>query len=507
MPSTNSVSRTAPGAENYGTFGSGGSSAAYAFLKTNTAPRIYVRGGNGAAANAVAWINGQTNTTGFVTSHIVLTAEAPFTGVRLTFGNNDGVSYPISGASVAVGATLTDQTNSTDASRGNFVSVTFGGLATATVPAASGGNAGMLRSDLIPLASITRAAGDAAIWSVAGGKIADCYTLPLLHARVAQPITSASTPLLGQAVYGGASGATDAPYNTNNPTITGRFTGVKHASDATVQTAVGTTSVLTGTVAPAGANTTLQGILNMPIIGVEFVYAVPAMSVAFAGDSETAGAGVIRDGAGANSPAVGTVRSWARVCTETVSTPSRPIEFCYLALAGQSSTIYEAYFENLVNNGVIPTHAVYSFFSPNDGAAGPGATTMTNFTNFLSKCGTQNIFPATWTGMPVGLLAPQKLTNAGELLRLSTNASMRAGTLANNAKGQPVAWFEFDWYIAGGQKLSDDATPTASFNNSPTVIGDLSATLNLHPCYLGDKSWCRASAAAAISTFGNAYFA
>lgn len=486
----------------------GAAGGGYAFRKTNTVPRVYYRGGTGSAANSSSWVSGQTNTSGFITSHVCIDAEAPFTAVYLVFGNLDAVSYPISGISVAPGATLNDLTNSTDAGRQNFIAGTMGGLSTGTVPAAVSGNAGMLVSDRIPVTSMTRQAGDATTWSVSGGKLADSYTRPLLHIRVAQPITAAATPLLGQPQYGGNGGTTDGPFNPAQPTITGRWASVKNASDTTVQTSVGAATALTGTTYGP-----FSGIINMPIIGVIFEYTVNAMSAAADGDSITAGAGIGHDGSGdVASPASGSSRSWARVGTEPVSTMAHPIEFCFLALAGQHTDTFEQYFENMVANGVIPTHAIHASFSPNDTANGPGAPQLATLNKFLTTCGTYNIYPMTWTGAPVGLLAGQKMNTTGEAARLSWNASMRAGTLTNNAKGQPVDYFEIDQYVYNGQKLSDDGAgdPTnhiASFNNSPVVIGDLRTTLNLHPNYSGDKLWFRASYSAKLTSLAASYFA
>ena len=479
-------------------------STPYLFRKTNTVPRLYARGGTGVAANAVQWVNGQAATSGFVTSHVCLTAAAPFTAIRLVFGNVDAVSYPISDASVAAGATLNDLTNSTDGARQNFVRVTFGGGSTgATVPAAVGGVASYLISDRIPVASMTRQAGDATTWSKAGGKLSDCFVLPLVHVRVAQPITSASTPLLGQSSYGGNASTTDAPYTPAQPTITGQMTAVTHKVDTTAQTSVGAAAALTGT-----SSGTLSGILSMPITGIIFEYASNAMSVATMGDSITRGAGILHDGsADANSPANGSSRSWARVAPETVSTMAQPIEFCHLALDGQSTTTFEGYFEAIIAAGIIPTHAVYASFSPNDGPNGPGATQVTNLNAFLTRCAANNVYPITWTSIPVGLLAAQKQSNAGELARLAWNASMRAGTLVNNAYGQPIDYIEME--LAGdgsGQIMSDLVTPIASMTNAPVHWGDAATTQNLHPNYTGDKVM-RAQLANKVSSIAARYFA
>lgn len=460
-----------------GGFGSA-AAAPYAFLKTQFATRMYARGGTGAAANSSSWVSGNALTSGYVTSHACFDAEAPFTQIALIFGNVDAVTYPIAGASVAVGATLNDLTNSTDASRQNFVAVTFGGLSTATVPAATNGgiNAGMLISDFANLVSVTRQAGDATTWSVAGGKLADSYTRPLLHIRVAQPITAANTPLLG---FNHNGGSTDSPFNPAQPTRTGRFISVKNAADATVQTSVGAAAALTGTTYGP-----FSGIVNIPVIGFILKYGVNAMTFMTNGNSITFGAGILHVGsADSTSNASGSERSWSRVATETVSTMTQPIEFCKLAVSGTPTTTFVQYLTNAISAGITPTHATYASFSPNDGDAGTSVQ-ITNLATFMTACASKNIYPITWTGLPVGLLAPQKLTAAAEGHRLAWNTSMRAGTLP----GAPlIDYMEMDQCTDGsGQIMSDNVSPIASMTNTPVHWGDASTTVNLHPNYTGD---------------------
>lgn len=478
----------------------GGAAAPYAFRKSQFAARMYAPGGSGAAANTTAFCNGQTNTSGFITSRMCCDAEAPFTQVALIFGNVSASTFPISGASVAAGATLNDPMNGTDAARTNFVQILFGGLPTATVPAGTTGAPGLLVSDFANLNSVPRQAGDATTWSVAGGKLADCFTRPLLHISVAQPITAVNTPLLG---YGFNGGCTDAPFNPRQPTKTGRYISVAHASDATVQTSVGAANALTGTVYGP-----FSGIVNLPVIGMIFKYATNAMCVMVGGDSITFGASVgVFGPSDATSPGL-PGRSWASIGPEVASTIANPIEHCQLGVSGSQTPTFLTRIQAAISAGIVPTHVVYASFSPNDGSGGPGAPQLATLNSVLSLCSSNNIYPLTWTGLPVGLLATQKLSSAGEAARLAWNTSMRAKTLA----GTNLDYIEMDQAGDGsGQIMSDNGAgdPTnhiASITSSPVQWCQAAAINNLHPNYTGDGLAMRPALTAKCLSLAAAYF-
>ena len=468
--------------------------SSYQFRKSRLTPRIYRYQAAGSAANTQSWLSatGAAIAGGYVTSHICMTAEAPYTGVKLIFSNGDATPYTITGASVAPGATLGDQSNTTASGKQPFVAVTFGGNASGTVPAAANNKPGILVSDLIPITSMTRLASDSSTWTIAAGKLGNCDTAPLLHIRVAQPTAATNSNLLGILV-GHNPGSTDAPYQNGSVTKTGKYISCQNNAAATPQLSIGSNTAFTGT----GTSNygPFCGIINMPIVGVVFEYASNAMSVAVNGDSISDGAGI--SAAQANRP-------FGRIACETASTPSKPVEFCMLTLIGASSGLFEGWFENIIANGIIPTHSVFPTTSPNDGATGPGATQVTTTNQWITTCAANNIYPITWTAMPVGTTAPQKYTNAGETARLNWNVGLRAGgTQFTTAK--PLDYMEFDQAVIGGEAVSDNATPIASFTLTPQRMGD--STYNLHPTSYCDTGLATGVMLPKLQSIAAAYYA
>jgi hypothetical protein len=413
---------------------------------------MYATGGQNFAANSTFWTNSPAVAGGFTTSHICIDAEANFDSIRLVFGNHSTSAKDIGGASIAPGTTLNDLTNSTASGRSNFVQVTFSGSATASVPAGTAQVPGYLVSDEITCASLPRSAGDAATWSVAGGKLADSYTRPLLHIRVAQPTATTSSNILG---ITSATSCTDAPFNPAQPTLTGRFISVTNAAASANNLSVGSAAALTGTTyGPFSA------IIYMPIVGIIFKYRTNCMSVITFGDSITAGAGL---GSGQ------TGRPWGLIAQQVVSTMTNPFEYGIMALSGQGMAVFKGYYDAMVGAGIKPTIAMMAPWSPNDSTAFPADTVLT--TSFVSSCRANGIYPMIWTVLPVGLIAPQQLNGAGETLRLNYNAGIRDGTLFPN-----VDYCEFD-QAAG---MSDNVSPVASI---PAINSD---AIRLHPNSAGD---------------------
>jgi hypothetical protein len=312
-----------------------------------------------------------------------------------------------------------------------------------------------LVSDEIACSSVARAAGDAATWSVAGGKLADSYTRPLLHIRVTQPTAAIDEPLLGVPI---AISATDSPFNPAQPTKSGRFVSCRNAAAATEQLSVGGATALTGTTYGP-----FSGIINMPIVGIIFKYRSKCLSVMCVGDS-------ITDGAGLNSGnTAGQGRPWSLIAQQEASTMEHPIEYGKLALAGVSSTVYLGYLSGLVAAGVKPNVVMFPSITPND-----GDTNETNLQAFVDLCAANQMRSVIWTGLPIGLLSPQTAswTDADESRRVALNEAIRART-----KYPSADWAEFE---RGATYLTDDATPKASI---PALYAD---AIDLHPNYAGD---------------------
>ena len=430
--------------------GAGG--VAYPYRKTNEGVFMISRTGEIEKTASSAVGGGDVPIGGYLTSHLCVKAPAHFDEVALVFGNATGSARTISGFSVAPGATMDDMTNSAAAGRANFVAGSFGGSPGATIGAGTDALCTYVKSDFIACSSVARAAGDAATWSIAGGKLADTYVEPLLHIRVAFPIDGGdqsaanNTPMLGTINFKAVTA--ENPFNPPQPSASGRFLACTQSSNASPQLSVGSATALSGTVYGP-----FTGIVFCPVIGVVFKFRGNVISVATAGDSISEGAGLTGDR---------TIRPWSLVGPEKSSSMSEPITHMPLYKSGQSSTTYLAYLSNCISQGLVPTHAVFPVGTPND-----GGVNLTNLATFFSLCATHDIHPVVWTTLPVGQVAPQKYTDpATELARIAANNSVRNGTVTAGT----YSWMEMEL-----PSLTDGATPYAS------IPAPLSDAIRLHP--------------------------
>lgn len=430
--------------------GAGG--VAYPYRKTNEGVFMISRTGEIQKTASSAVGGGDVPIGGYLTSHLCIKAPAHFDEVALIFGNATGTARTISGFSVAPGATMDDMTNSSASGRSNFIAGSFGGSPGVTIGAGTDALCTYVKSDFIPCASVARAAGDAATWSIAGGKLADTYVEPLLHIRVAFPIDGGdqsaanNTPMLGTINFSAVTA--ENPFNPPQPSASGRFLACTQSSNASPQLSVGSATALSGTVYGP-----FTGIVFCPVIGVVFKFRGNVVCVATAGNSISEGAGLTGDR---------TIRPWSLVGPEKSSSMSEPITHMPLYKSGQQSTTYLAYLSNCISQGLVPTHAVFPVGTPND-----GGVNLTSLAAFFSLCATHDIHPVVWTTLPVGQVAPQKYTDpATELARIAANNSVRNGTVTAGT----YSWMEMEL-----PSLTDGATPYAS------IPAPLSDAIRLHP--------------------------
>ena len=429
-----------------------GAGGAYPYRKTNEGVFMISRTGEIAKTASSAVGGGDVPIGGYLTSHLCVKAPAHFDEVALIFGNATGSARTIAGFSVAPGATMDDMTNSAAVGRSNFVAGSFGGSPGVTVGAGTDALCTYVKSDFIACASVERAAGDAATWSIAGGKLADTYVEPLLHIRVAFQIDGGdqaaanNTPMLGTLNFNTTTA--EQPFNPPQPSESGRFLACTSSVNASAQLSVGAASALSGSVYGP-----FTGLVFCPVIGVAFKFRGSVISVATAGDS-------ISEGAGLTGARI--YRPWTVTGSENSSAMDAPITHMPLYKSGQTSTTYLAYLSNCISQGLVPTHAVFPVGTPND-----GGVNLTNLASFFSLCATHDIHPVVWTMLPVGQVAPQAYSDpATELARIAANNSVRTGTVTGGA----YSWMEMEL-----PSLTDGATPYAS------IPAPLSDALRLHP--------------------------
>lgn len=432
--------------------------ASYAYRKTNQGVFLISRHAS-VTRTAQSALGGSANASigGYVVGHLCMKVPCHFDEVALIFANPSGTAYQIAGASVAPGATMNDLTNGSATGRSNFTRVTKGGANSWTLATGTEPLQGYTVTDFIPCASVNRAAGDAATWSVAGGKLYDVYQEPLLHVRVAFPVSavdqaSANSTIVPSTNNSGAN-TTEWPFNPPQPNASGRFLACTWATGATDQLSVGSATALSGSVYGP-----FTGIVACPVVGVIFKCRGNVMTVAVCGDS-------ISEGAGLSSPRTG--RPWNMVGAELASTMAQPVFHMPLYKSGQTSTTYLGYLNQCIAAGLVPTHIVFPGGTPNE-----STINTTTRDGFFALRGSQQINPVIWTMLPVGQVAPQKYTNpAQETARIAANESIRGGTVTTGA---------YEWMEMEKPNLTDNATPYASI---PTSLAD---ALVLHPNNSGD---------------------
>jgi hypothetical protein len=426
---------------------------------------------------------------GYWCSHICLDAEGPFDAVQLIFANRNATSSDIAGFSVAPGATLNDLTNSTAGGRSSFIQGTFnGGSASVTISAGTDAAPTYKVSDEIACASVTRDAGDATTWSIAGGKLADSYTRPLLHIRVATSTPATTTPVMAAPCN---VNATNSPFNTPQPDIYGRIITVRNVAADVNNLSVGAANALLTTGTGGGGYGPFSGIVYMPIVGVIFKYRTRVISVMAVGDSITQGT------LPASDVTTWGDMAWSKISTPQISSMTQPFEWARIARAGQASTVYSTYLDQLIAAGIRPTICLIPSISPND-----GDVTQSTLNQMVNACLAVGIYPILWTGLPIGTVAPQAAAwvasgGANEAKRVALNAAIRGRTAYNTVPVTNAGWLEIEY--ASPTELTDRATPNAS------IPGAYADSIVLHPNHAGDLIM-QAQLKAKLLTYAGSYF-
>jgi len=255
----------------------------------------------------------------------VMTAEAPFSAVRVLVGNAD----PANAALISAGGVgVTGASADINPSTGVMVAVTWDGATSVTIPAAAAASRPTLRwSDWMPLSSIARTDGG---------------TLPLLIARV-DPSTSAL------AFSANFMGTSSGYWASGNAALAGRFDASSRGSNGLATSA-------------AGWSVTAF-FATSPIIAVEYRAAVPQVSMAVFGDSIAEGSALTAE----------TFSQFHRAAYQ-VSTPSVPLVVSNHSRAGETTlTYFQRALDYLLLKDAAgqfvnsPTALAYNISSPNDG--------------------------------------------------------------------------------------------------------------------------------------------
>lgn len=345
---------------------------------------------NTAIRHTKAAIN--TGGTLFTSTYASLTnCPAPdFTHVRIILKNQEASPPNVSGCIVAVTNTATTFAQKVIPSTGNtvtgdgstgWVTVTFSGSSTPTLPAAGtdNHNPGILVSDWIPINSLTPV--DGSPW-------------PYLMCRL---------KLSANFTY----------FNCGNGKATDNTKQDYHESFRFVGDGITT---------PANFTTPSANDPNSIIFGFEFRTSSPVVPIICVGDSITQG---LHTSASADSNDTQTY-SWVPQSYETFLSAGVPVNLYNYGYSGATTTQFCTFGKNAVATHK-PAVAIYSVFSPNDNSAGATYTqaqidTMyANAMDFAFTCQSNNCLPV------FAFLAPdENLDSASDLLRKALITKVKA---------------------------------------------------------------------------------
>lgn len=285
---------------------------------------------------------------GFGTMHMLRECAGHFDAVELIFANTSQTyELHIAGAAVAVSDSLTDKRrDDLFASASTAPTVTFGGQVRGVVPrrdpATMGNGPALLVSDKIPLSSVDRT-------DVIGG-------LPLLLARVVfDGRKSVTVTGPNQTDTGGASywirGGSAWSDGTANKIFTTRLWGDFLRTP------------LAGSWAePTDGSTHNSSGSFCSIFGLRLWTRNKALTIVFTGDS------IVSCDFGNQ---VDRGFGWANWAVQKSSTLARPIEYCNLGIASQTSDTYTNFASRFVRL-LRPSHVVHWGHTPNDTTIGVG---------------------------------------------------------------------------------------------------------------------------------------
>lgn len=356
---------------------------------------------------------------GGVTLTAAMTAETPFKSVQLFWTNFDTTPRAVNSAAAAPTAALGDATNPINPSGAQDASlwrpVTFGGARSATIPAAVQHNgfipqndhvAGLLVSDVIPLASLPRTDG--------------AFPLVLTRSFSAGPMSCAvDGDVLGLFPPGG--GAFDAVSN-GRIVRAGTISGDNATSPGQVAGSAGQCLVPTGVI---------------------FHTDVPGLSVMVGGDSLWQGYGTATV---QNDP--------FHIAACAISTPSLPVTVCKLAYQGMSSVSFQANLQQMIA-AAPPNVAIIKGESPNDSPHGTQAAYSSSLGGAIALgtwCANRGISPVVATAMPYGE------NTSSDAARLQFNATIR---------GSGWDYVDFDVAVSAGGSPAVIRPAFSSFPRAP----------------------------------------
>jgi lysophospholipase L1-like esterase len=360
------------------------------------------------------------------TYQLVVTAEAPFSAIRLLVGNADTANPAlISAAAVAA----TGATADLNPSSGAMTVVTFDGASSYTIPACAGAARPLQRwSDWIPVTSVPRTDGG---------------SLPVAILRVD----------IGSTALAVGVNVMNAVWNTSDTDLAGRFTqSTREASGRAFVTNWVTTSFFN----------------QSPIIAVEFRHAVPAVTVATFGDSITEGSALVtkqflnhfhRGGFAVSTQAAPlSVLNFGRAGETTQQYFQRTLDFLYLKDANG----------NYINK---PAAITYSIGSPNDGdmTAAVARAAKSRAYQVLDACQQRGVIFMPVSTVPRVNSTNTASSNTDDSIRRAFNAELMALAGPNiipidvatavQDVGSPSLYASSSYVLADGVHPTDAAMP------------------------------------------------
>lgn len=282
------------------------------------------------------------------TWHQTMGCDAHFDAIQIIIQHDQASGYTLGGAAVGVSANITDNVTPT----GGWNNVTFGGSATAAIPArVAAGVPSITVSDVINISSLAPTDG---AW-------------PYLMIRTY--CAAGGYSVSGLSVVMSQQAQTQGRYFASYRDGTGNYATTAQASFT---------------------KGSAQSLIH--VTGVVFYCRGRVVSVVGIGDSITQGAGVTGESQNGFGP-----RAYG-----AVSTLSAPVVWSNFGYASQPVETYFQRFEALIAAGLKPHVAVFAPFSPNGGAPNQTRTNIvrSRLSRFLALCDENRIIPILWTGAP-----------------------------------------------------------------------------------------------------------
>ncbi len=426
---------------------SGGGAGARNLRVGRTGTKIFGLGElNTTAASAYGWASAGD----VITFASMFDVETHFDEVALIYGNASNLTtLTINKATLAVGANAADPVN--NAAFAAPTSITFGGATSVVIPVATFAMAGNARyfpklvvSDWMPLSSVDRT-------DVVSAR-------PLLYVRT-EVTPAAGTDIIGTFVSTG----TDYNAGTTNPGVLGRYILGHFRKTATTGVSVGTW----------GGSTPTEAFYILPIGYMYRARSGRVMTVLGLGDSITRGYGLSAKGSCFTQKAVQNINI-ANSSASTTAISPKPVDYIKCGIDTSYSTTWVYCLQQMIAANIIPTVAVITNGTPNEGMTTSGRRSAVRMSALLDE---QRIYPMVWGSIPGAYSAPD------DVKRLGYNTE---------AASMDVAYLDFNSVV------SDLATPQ---NLQVSLRLD-----TLHPNDAGDSAMAGVLQPK-LSALADAYFA